>query len=156
MPEMGGLQQMGGTQTKKTTNPLMRSGLLFAGAQNTQNEEGIPGDENGWLTAYEASLLNLRNTELVVLSACETGSGDVQNGRGVFGLQRAIKSAGAESLIMSMWSVSDEATSEMMSLFYTHWLGGMSKREALRKAQEKMRAKYSHPFYWGAFVMLGE
>jgi CHAT domain-containing protein len=80
----------------------------------------------------------------------------VQNGRGVFGLQRAIKSAGAESLIMSMWSVSDQATSEMMSLFYTHWLGGMSKREALRKAQEEMRAKYPHPFYWGAFVMLGE
>jgi CHAT domain-containing protein/tetratricopeptide (TPR) repeat protein len=156
MPEMGGLQQMGGTQTKKTATPLMRSGLLFSGAQNTQNEEGIPGDENGWLTAYEASLLNLRNTELVVLSACETGSGDVHNGRGVFGLQRAIKSAGAESLIMSMWSVSDEATSEMMSLFYTNWLGGMSKREALRKAQEEMRAKYSHPFYWGAFVMLGE
>jgi CHAT domain-containing protein len=156
MPEMGGLQQMGGTQTKKITNPLMRSGLLFSGAQNTQNEEGIPGDENGWFTAYEASLLNLRNTELVVLSACETGSGDVQNGRGVFGLQRAIKSAGAESLIMSMWSVSDQATSEMMGLFYTHWLGGMSKREALRKSQEEMRAKYSHPFYWGAFVMLGE
>jgi CHAT domain-containing protein len=93
---------------------------------------------------------------IVVLSACETGSGDVQNGRGVFGLQRAIKSAGAESLIMSMWSVSDEATSEMMTLFYTHWLGGMSKRESLRKSQEEMRAKYPHPFYWGAFVMLGE
>tara|TARA_B110001452_G_scaffold105390_1_gene87353 strand:- start:262 stop:2880 length:2619 start_codon:yes stop_codon:yes gene_type:complete len=135
--------------------PLMRSGLLFAGAQNTSNGEDI-GIENGWLNSYEASFLNLRGTELVVLSACETGMGEVKNGKGVFGLQRAIKIAGAESIIMSMWKVDDVATQKLMTYFYEYWIKDkLSKRKALTKAQNELKKEYPAPYYWGAFVMIG-
>ena len=141
---------------KAVANPMFRSGLIFSGAENTMNGE-ILADGNGWLNSYEASLLNLRGTELVVLSACKTGSGDVQNGKGVYGLQRAIRLAGAESLIMSMWEVDDNATQELMTSFYDYWIDKkMSKKEAFKEAQQKIRQKYKHPYYWGAFIMLGE
>jgi CHAT domain-containing protein len=141
---------------KAAANPMTRSGLIFSGAENTMNGE-VLSDDNGWLNSYEASLLNLRGTELVVLSACETGSGDVQNGKGVYGLQRAIRVAGAESLIMSMWEVDDKATQELMTYFYDYWIDKkMSKKEAFKEAQLKIREKYKHPYYWGAFIMLGE
>jgi CHAT domain-containing protein len=141
---------------KAVANPMTRSGLMFSGAENTMNGE-ILADDNGWLNSYEASLLNLRGTELVVLSACETGTGDVQNGKGVYGLQRAIRVAGAESLIMSMWEVDDKATQELMTYFYDYWIDkNMTKKDAFNKAQEKIREKYKHPYYWGAFIMLGE
>lgn len=141
---------------KAVANPMTRSGLIFSGAENTINGE-ILANDNGWLNSYEASLLNLRGTELVVLSACETGSGDVQNGKGVYGLQRAITVAGAESLIMSMWEVDDKATQELMTYFYDYWIDKkMTKKEAFKKAQQKIREKYKHPYYWGAFIMLGE
>ena len=140
----------------KEMNPLFRSGLLLAGAGSTLNGE-ILAKGNGWLNAYEVSMLNLRGTELVVLSACKTGAGDVQNGQGVHGLQRAIRVAGVESLIMSMWDVDDKATQELMTLFYDYWIDKkMSKKEAFNKAQQKIREKYKHPYYWGAFIMLGE
>jgi CHAT domain-containing protein/tetratricopeptide (TPR) repeat protein len=136
------------------SNPMTRSGLVFAGAENTINGEILDID-NGWLSSYEASLLNLRGTELVVLSACETGSGDVLNGKGVYGLQRAIKVAGAESLIMSMWEVDDKATQELMTYFYDYWIDKkMTKRRAFKMAQEIIRKKYMHPYYWGAFIMI--
>ena len=137
-------------------NPMTRSGLIFSGAQNTINGEVLAND-NGWFNSYEASLLNLKGTELVVLSACETGKGDVQNGKGVFGLQRAIRLAGAETLIMSMWEVDDKATQELMTNFYDYWIDKkISKKEAFKKAQEKIREKYNHPYYWGAFIMIGK
>ena len=98
--------------------------------------------ENGWLNSYEASLLNLRDTELVVLSACDTGLGDVKNGKGIIGLQRAIQLAGAESIIMSMWKVDDNATKDLMIEFYTNWLDRkMTKRVAFRQAQLDIREK---------------
>ena len=138
------------------TNPMTRSGLIFSGAENTINGE-ILGDNNGWLNSYEASLLNLRGTELVVLSACQTGAGDVQNGKGVYGLQRAIRLAGAESIIMSMWDVDDNATQELMTYFYDYWIDKkMTKKDAFKKAQQKIRDIYKHPYYWGAFIMLGK
>jgi CHAT domain-containing protein len=137
-----------------SNNPMINSALVFAGAQNTANNDVLPFD-NGLLNSYEASFLNLRGTELVVLSACQTGLGDVQSGRGVYGLQRAIKIAGAESIIMSMWSVDDNATQELMTYFYDFWIDkNMSKRAAFDAAKSKVREKYPHPYYWGPFIML--
>ncbi len=98
--------------------------------------------------------MNLQNTELVVLSACETGLGDINGGEGVFGLQRAFKLAGIKTIIMSLWKVNDKATYEMIQLFYSKWLGGMDKREAFRLAQQELKKKYEKPYYWAGFVML--
>jgi CHAT domain-containing protein/tetratricopeptide (TPR) repeat protein len=131
-------------------NPFMRSGLLFAGCENPVLE-----GEDGILTAEEAMNLNLDKTELVVLSACETGLGDVQNGEGVFGLQRAFQQAGAKTVLMSLWKVSDEATQILMTEFYSALLGGKTKRDAFKIAQLKLRQKFESPYYWGAFVMVG-
>jgi CHAT domain-containing protein len=142
-------------------DPMLRSGLFFAGANRTRaGAAPAAGQDDGVLTAYEASQLNLQGTELVVLSACETGLGEQGNGEGVFGLRRALQEAGAESVMMSMWSVPDQETQELMSLFYAKWLGGLEKPEALRQAQleerEVVRKRYGKdlPYYWGAFVLV--
>lgn len=137
-----------------SVNPLLRSGLLFAGANRVWlGGSEIEGIENGILTAYEVSNMDLGNTELVILSACETGLGDIKGGEGVFGLQRAFKIAGAKNIIMSLWKVPDKETVELMELFYEKWLGGMTKYDAFASAQKEMRKKYT-PYYWAAFVLV--
>ncbi len=146
---------MGEQRFRYSPNPLLRSGLILAGGNRTwKGGEPPAGMEDGILTAQEISEMDLHQTELVVLSACETGLGDVNGGEGVFGLQRAFKLAGVKTIIMSLWKVNDEATSEMMQLFYSKWLGGMDKREAFRLAQQELKEKYSDPYYWAGFVMV--
>jgi CHAT domain-containing protein len=142
-------------------DPMLRSGLFFAGADRVRaGAAPEAGVDDGVLTAFEASQLNLEGTELVVLSACETGLGQQSNSEGVFGLRRGLQEAGANAVLMSMWSVPDKETQELMALFYQKWLGGMDKPEALRQAQlqerETVRRRYGKdlPYYWGAFVMV--
>ncbi len=142
---------------KNSNNPLLRSGLILAGAQQAWNNgKPAPGREDGVLTAQEISLLNLTSAELVVLSACETGLGDIDDTEGVYGLQRAFKIAGAKYIVMSLWKVNDQTTSEFMTAFYTQWLQkGFSIPDAFRNAQRKMRAKYpAEAYHWAGFVLV--
>jgi len=133
---------------------LLRSGLLFAGANHVwKGNPPEPGFEDGILTAYEVSKMNLYNTRLVVLSACETGLGDIRGSEGVYGLQRAFKLAGVDYVIMSLWQIPDRQTVELMSIFYREWLEGKNIRDAFNEAQRKMSEKYD-PFYWAAFVLV--
>lgn len=134
-------------------NPLLRSGLALAGAN--RREGG--GDEDGILTALEAAGLNLRGTQLVVLSACETGLGDVLNGEGVYGLRRAFVLAGADSQLMSLWRVNDEVTRDIMVRYYRRLLNGAGRGEALRQVQlEMLRGDRSHPYFWAGFIPSGD
>lgn len=149
-------ENQGTASRSQRFNPLMRSGLLFAGAENTIRDEDIPGEEDGILTAYEAMNLNLDNTDIVIMSACETGLGEVKNGEGVYGLQRAFIVAGAQNLIMSLWKVNDETTQMLMSEFYNQWFSGKSKTEAFNEAILAVKKDFAKPYYWGAFVILGK
>jgi len=155
-------------------NPLLRSGLVLAGVKQQQSGEG----EDGVLTALEAVGLDLWGTQLVVLSACETGLGEVHNGAGVYGLRRALVLAGSETQVMSLWSVDDVATRDLMMGFYKRLQSGEERAEALRRVQLDMLtgaslehsgedrglkfgkrtapgSGFSHPYYWAPFVESG-
>jgi CHAT domain-containing protein len=134
-------------------NPLMRSGLVLAGANDVWQRNAMEEGEDGILTAQEVSNLDLRNTKLVVLSACETGLGDIKGSEGVYGLQRAFKMAGAEYLIMSLWQVPDKETAEFMELFYKNLVKVKDIPKAFNVTQQAMRKKYD-PYYWAAFFLI--
>ena len=139
---------------KESDNPLIRSGVIMSGAnlawKGLEISEGV---DDGILTAYEVSGMDLFNTQLVVLSACETGLGDIKGSEGVYGLQRSFKMAGVDYLIMSLWQVPDKETSEFMTLFYTQLLNTKNIREAFTETQRAMLNKYD-PYYWAAFVLI--
>ena len=135
---------------------LSCSGLLFAGANSAldprRNKEIPEGADDGILTAKEISRLDFNGLDLVVLSACQTGLGEI-TGEGVFGLQRGFKKAGAQTIVMSLWKVADESTQLLMVEFFKHLTAGQSKRAAFIAAQKTVRQKYPHPLHWAAFVM---
>jgi CHAT domain-containing protein/Tfp pilus assembly protein PilF len=137
-------------------NPLLRSGLALTGANLNPGDSDHKGA--GILTALEASNLNLWGTKLVTLSACDTGVGEVKNREGVYGLRRALFLAGAETLVMSLWPVSDYVTRETMTAYYGGLKKGLGRGEALRQAQLTMLARENrrHPFYWASFIQAGE
>lgn len=139
-------------------NPMLRSGLLLKGAGDLMNQSETIYNLNkadGILTAYEAMNLNCDHTELVVLSSCESALGDIKSGEGVYGLQRAFLGAGAKSLIISLFKISDTVTKDFMILFYKKWLETGKKRYAFLEAKREIRTKYPDPLYWGAFIMVG-
>lgn len=143
----------GGPTDEDTDNPLLRSGLALTGANLSRR-----GGDSGILTALEAANLNLWGTKLVTLSACDTGIGEVHEREGVYGLRRAFVLSGAESLVMSLWPVSDYVARQMITMYYTGLKNGRGRGEALRQAELAMlrRKGSEHPFYWASFIESGE
>ena len=141
---------------KLSDNPLIRSGLVLAGGNRVwSGQVALPNHEDGILTAYEISLLDLHQTELVALSACETGLGDIEGSEGVYGLQRAFKMAGARNLIVSLWQVNDNSTQKFMQAFYGAYLRDKRPiRQAFDKAVLQIKNLYSEPYFWAAFVLV--
>jgi CHAT domain-containing protein len=157
-------EDIGFTTHRLLENPLLRSGLALSGANRLRDRaDKVAGRvDDGVLTAFEVSGLNLNGAELVVLSACESGVGQVTNGEGVYGLRRAFQCAGARTVVMSLWKVPDKETGDMMCTFYDKWLSGLTKKEALRQSAlgilNACRAKngIAHPLFWGGFVLVGQ
>jgi CHAT domain-containing protein len=149
-------EEMEGNEAILAQNPLLRTGLLLKGAGDLLDKTSYNYNmDNGILTAYEAMNLNLDRTDLVVLSACETGLGELTAGEGVNGLQRAFLVAGAKVLIMSMFKVDDDATQKLMLKFYQKWLNTGNLRQSFIDAKIELRIDYPEPIYWGAFMMIG-
>jgi CHAT domain-containing protein len=140
-------------------DPLLRSGLVFAGPPAPAPDASTPWQrtaDNMLVTALELAGLNLWGTELVVLSACDTGRGDIMLGQGVYGLRRAFVAAGAETVVMSLWKVNDQTTSALMEAYYHNLLAGQGRATALREAMRSLRAVHPHPYYWAPFIALGQ
>ena len=154
----GFYQKDASSNQQSQDNVLNCSGLLFAGAQNQLQGKQLPQDiDDGVLTALEISQLDLRGLDLVALSACDTGQGHITSD-GVFGLQRGFKKAGAQSILMSLWKVDDEATCLLMTEFYKNWMDGKTKYDALEAAKQTVRSHkekgWDAPKYWAAFILL--
>lgn len=144
---------------KISDNPLMRTGLAFSGANSIWNQEKKSQEniDDGILTAYEVANMDLSNTELVVLSACKTGLGDITNNEGVYGLQRAFRMSGVQSMLVSLWDIPDDTTSEFMQQFYYLWCKSDKNtiKQAFSEAQDKLRKKYPrNPERWGGFILI--
>jgi CHAT domain-containing protein len=141
------------SSTNQMSNPLLQSGLVLAGVSNKGVEDQTGQD--GILTALEISALDLTGTKLVVLSACETGLGEIKNGDGVYGLQRAFRLAEAKYVILSLWKVDDTATMKLMELFYSRLMDTNDVVLSFNTAQKELRKLYPEPYYWGAFRLIG-
>ena len=154
-PKRNKIKSSTGTAFIQATNPLIRSGLAMAGANNAWKGNPVRGIEDGILTAYEIANMYLPNTKLAILSACETGLGDIQGNEGVYGLQRAFKIAGVENLIMSLWQVNDVATAEFMMAFYKELFRTSDIAVSFYYAQNSMKEKYrSDPYKWAAWILV--
>ena len=153
--EKAGGPQLGDSEAQNRIDYSMsRTGLLLAGSQLAWSGQNVPeGVEDGILTAKEIAGLDLRTVDCAVLSACETGNGDITSD-GVAGLQRGFKQAGVKTLIMSLWPVNDNATELLMTEFYRRWKNGNTKRESMRQAQHVVRERYEDPSNWAAFILL--
>ena len=136
---------------------MVRCGIALAGANHAQQITNAVA-EDGLLTGLEASLLNLQGTELVILSACDSGTGEMKIGEGVMSLGLAFRIAGAETVLASHWKVSDKATSELMIEFVRRWSSGEERVQAWREAQSSLlhSKDFSNPFFWSAFTLTGE
>ncbi len=147
---------IGKNRFKYSDDPMLRSALIMAGANKSWNGEVLfSSNQDGILTARDVSGLNLNNTVIVVLSACQTGLGDVKGIEGVSGLQSAFKMAGVRYILMSLWSVPDYETVEFMESFYLFWFNGLHVRDAFLATQRKMNEKYPfNPYKWAAFVLI--
>ncbi len=135
-------------------NPLLNSGLMLKGSGDLFDAGLNVNAQKGILTAMEAATLKLDGTELVVLSACETGRGEVVNGEGVYGLQRSLFIAGAKAVVMTLFKVNDEVTQKFMKYFYESWLVSANKNQSFNYAKTKVKEQHPEAIYWGAFVML--
>ncbi len=143
------------TPVARPADPLLRSGLVLAGAHPQGVSPGSQRLEDSLVTALELAGLNLWGTQLVILSACDTGRGDVKRGEGVYGLRRALLVAGAETVVTSLWKVNDEVTRQLMEGYYRHLLAGQGRTRALHEAMRELRRQHPHPHYWAAFTALG-
>lgn len=139
-------------RTESRGDPLLRSALALAGAAGAGDAQG--GD--GLVAALEVAGMNLDGTQLVVLSACESGQGELRRGQGVYGLRRAVMAAGAATLVTSLWKVSDEATRMLMVSYYDLVLAGVGRGAAMRRAAAQVRQRFPHPYYWAPFLVLGQ
>jgi CHAT domain-containing protein len=137
---------------KTFENPMRRSGIALAGANTSLRQ----GGDYGLVSAEKLQGLNLKGTDLVVLSACETGGGNVLTGEGVFGLKRAFILSGARTVVMSLWKVPSQETTQLMQSFYKLLSQGRPKAQALREAKQALKQRNSNPFFWAPFVMVGD
>ena len=157
----GGARGLGETSGNKgptqcPANPMLRSGLVLAGVQAPVEEGVPPRHENSLATSLELLGMDLWGTQLVVLSACDTGRGDVKPGQGVYGLRRALRVAGAETVVMSLWKVNDETTRHFMEAYYRRLLAGQGRTEALHEAMKAIREAQPHPYSWASFIAVGQ
>jgi CHAT domain-containing protein len=140
---------------QEQANPLFRCGLVLAGANHVWlGNSPLKNEEDGILTGYEISQLDMHKASLVTLSACETALGEIHKYEGVYGLQRAFFVAGADKIIMSLWQVEDRATAALMKALYKYWIGGMPVHKALDAARKDIRKKNPNPYYWAGFVLV--
>ena len=147
----------GGTPHQVPPDPLLRSGLVLAGVRSSvaSSSDARSPLEDSLVTALEVGGMNLWGTQLVVLSACETGQGGISLGQGVYGLRRAFTVAGAETVVTSLWKVDDATTRELMEGYYQRLLAGQGRADAMRQAMEVVRAQHPHPYYWAPFIVVG-
>jgi CHAT domain-containing protein/Tfp pilus assembly protein PilF len=152
---LGSLGAIAAGPPRNLPDPLLRSGLVLAGAHGQAGEPGTLRREDFLVTALELAGLDLWGTQLVVLSACETGRGDIKLGQGVYGLRRALMVAGAETLVTSLWKVNDDTTREFMEGYYRNLLAGQGRTAALRETMRALRKKQPHPYFWAPFIAIG-